>query len=279
MRTSGTSAMSVSASRIPRAKRSVARRRPEMGASPGVVALMPPSPSGPALTALSPVDVVACHPVHEEREHEQDEAGRDERGAVQRIGRRLVELVRDDGGERVALGEDVLGHVRRVADDERHRDRLADRPAQAEHRRAGDARAGVRQHRHLDHLPARRAERERGLLVIGRHGEDDLTRDRGDDRDDHDREDQAADEEVRARDGGADERQERERVAQPGLDRAHLRDEDVHAPEPVDDRGHRGEELHQRCERLAQPLGAQLGHVDARPPPPPGRRSPARWPM
>ena len=45
-----------------------------------------------------------------------------------------------------------------------HRDRLAERPAEAEHRGADHAGPPVRQHRDPDHLPPGRAERERALL-------------------------------------------------------------------------------------------------------------------
>ena len=49
-------------------------------------------------------------------------------------------------------------------EDDRHRHRLAERAAEAEHRAADDRRLAERQDRHPDHLPAGRAERERALL-------------------------------------------------------------------------------------------------------------------
>ncbi len=101
-----------------------------------------------------------------------------------------------DGREAVALAEQVVAEFGRVADQDRHRDRLADRAAEAEHRAADDARAAVGQDGDADHLPARRAEAERRLLVVGGHGGHHLAADRADDRQDHDREHQAGDEVV-----------------------------------------------------------------------------------
>ena len=53
--------------------------------------------------------------------------------------------------------------------------------------RGDHAGAGVGEDRQPDHLPPRGAERERGLLVQPRRLGEDLARDRGDDRQDHDR--------------------------------------------------------------------------------------------
>ena len=47
-----------------------------------------------------------------------------------------------------------------------------------------------RQHRHADHLPAGGAERQRRLALGLRHLQEDLAGDRGDDRQDHDRQHQ-----------------------------------------------------------------------------------------
>jgi hypothetical protein len=106
-----------------------------------------------------------------------------------------------------------------------------------------------------DHLPARGAERQRGLLVLDRHGGHHLAGDGGDDRQDHDRQDQPGDEVVRAGDVAADERQERERVAEPLLGRLELRDQHEHAPQAVDDRRDGGEQLDQDRQRLLSARG------------------------
>ena len=51
-------------------------------------------------------------------------------------------------------------------DRQRHGDRLAHRPAEAEHDRADDAGTHTREHRDAQHLPAGRAHAERGVLVV-----------------------------------------------------------------------------------------------------------------
>jgi hypothetical protein len=93
----------------------------------------------------------------DEREQEQHEAQRDQRRAVDRIGR-LVELVGERRGDRVAgleqSGLDPVG----VADDERHGHRLAERAAEPQHDAADHADARVRQHDVPHDLPGRRAE-------------------------------------------------------------------------------------------------------------------------
>ena len=79
------------------------------------------------------------------------------RGLVQ-AGRRFAELVgqrRRDAVRRLEERERV--ELVEVADDEGHRHRLADRPAEAEHDAADDAGLGVRQHDPPDHFPRRRA--------------------------------------------------------------------------------------------------------------------------
>src|SRR6266496_6717059 len=73
-------------------------------------------------TCALPIYVVAGDGVHDQGEDEEDEAGGDQRGAVDRVGGRLVELVGDDGGQRVGLAEDRVGDVGGVADDDRHGD-------------------------------------------------------------------------------------------------------------------------------------------------------------
>ena len=55
---------------------------------------------------------------------------------------RLAELVGDDAGQRVAGTEEVRADLLRRADDERHRDRLADRAAEADHHRRRPRRRG-----------------------------------------------------------------------------------------------------------------------------------------
>ena len=156
----------------------------------------------------------------------------------------LAELVGDHRGKGVALSEQLVAEFGRVADQDRHGDRLADRPAEAEHGAADDARATVGEDSQADHLPAGRAEPERGLLVVGRHGRHHLTADRADDRQDHDRQHEAGDEVVGDRDQpAADERHEGQLVRDPLLGRLQLRGEEEDSPESIDDGGNRGQQL------------------------------------
>ena len=182
---------------------------------------------------------------------------------MQRVRGCLVELVGDHRGQRVALVEDAVAEDRVVADHDRHRDRLADRPAQAEHRAADDPAPRVGKHRGADHLPAGRAEGQRGLLLVGRHGGEDLAADRADDRQDHDRQDEPGDEVVGAGDVvGRDEGDEVEGVGEPLLGRFQLRDQEVEGPEAVDDRGHGGQEVDQDRQRAANAPRAELGQEE-----------------
>ena len=70
----------------------------------------------------------------------------------------------------------VRADVRALTDHERDRDRLAERTAEAEHRRAPEAAFHLRQHGDADRLPSGRAERERGRAIALRHGGERCTR-------------------------------------------------------------------------------------------------------
>ena len=74
----------------------------------------------------------------------------------------------DAARERVAVLEERDVDAERAADHLRDRDRLADRAAEPEHHCGDEPAARLRQDDAADHLPARRAERERGLLEIAR---------------------------------------------------------------------------------------------------------------
>ena len=60
-------------------------------------------------------------------------------------------------------------------------------------------------------------------------------------------------------DAAADERDEREAVGDPLLGGHELGREEEDAPQPVDDRGHRGEQLDEDRQRRAGAAGTQLG--------------------
>ena len=65
-----------------------------------------------------------------------------------------------------------------VADHLRDRDRLAERAAEAEDRRGGEPGARGVEHDAADHLPARRAERERAVLELARDAQEEVAADR-----------------------------------------------------------------------------------------------------
>ena len=141
-------------------------------------------------------------------------------------------------------------------EDDRHRHRLAERAAEAEHRAADDRRLAERQDGHPDHLPAGRAERQRALLEPARRLREDLAGDRGDDRQDHHRQHEPGDEHRAAggRGGALEERDEAEVVLQPLHAPAPTRRaEDEDAPEAVDDARDRGQQVDDVAERQSEP--------------------------
>ena len=80
----------------------------------------------------------------------------------------------------------------RISQDEGHRHGLAQRPAEAEENGPDDGGAGVGQADPPHGLPGRGPEGERrpSLSAIG-HGHEHIAHDRGDEGDDHDRQDDA----------------------------------------------------------------------------------------
>ena len=112
------------------------------------------------------------------------------------------------------------------------------------------------QHRHPDHLPAGRAEGERGLLVQPRRLEEDLAADRGDDRQDHDGEHDGGGEDRAA---GAGRRAGEERDQAEVVVRARRRAgwtagaSTSDAPQAEDDRRDGGEQVDDVAERLREP--------------------------
>jgi hypothetical protein len=217
---------------------------------------------GRAPLGIAEIDDLARERVDDQRDDEEQQPGGEQRRAVDRGRRGLAELVGDHRRQRVALVEDLLADGGRVADHQDHRDGLAQGAPEAQHGGARDAGPRVREDGRTDHLPARRAERKRGLLVVGRHRGDDLAGDGRDDGQDHDREDQPCDEVARAGDVAAHPGQEREGVGGPLHRGAQLGDEEEHAPQAVDHRGHRGEQLDENRHRRPQPPGAELDDED-----------------
>ena len=92
----------------------------------------------------------------------------------------------------------------------------------------------MREHRPSDHLPTGRTEREGGFLLTARRRVEHLTRERGDDRHDHDRQDDAGGEERPAVDRPgeqpADDGDRRQPVADVRVEVRDGRGEHEHAP-------------------------------------------------
>ena len=126
----------------PRCRSTVRARRVTARRAAAIVVVMR-APSGRRAVR----DTSARATLIDDRDREQHTPSPIERGAVQRVARRFAEVVRDDRGHRVAGLEEVRRDLVARADDERDRDRLADRAPEAEHRprrRARCAHAGTR---------------------------------------------------------------------------------------------------------------------------------------
>src|SRR6516162_10746334 len=152
----------------------------------------------------------------------------------------------------------------RVADDERHRHRLAERPAEAEHYSADDADAGIGQDDLPDDLAARGAETVSALLEDRRHGLEDVAHDRRNERQNHDRQyetgGQHADAERRPGEQRAKPWNLAERIDQVGLDiLLDERGEYEEPPDAIDDARDGGQQLDHRREWPFQPDRADFG--------------------
>ncbi len=158
----------------------------------------------------------------------------------------------------------------RVADDEGHRHRLAQRAAEPEHHAAGDPGARVRHHHFPDHFPGRRAEAVGRLLQHIRHGFEHVADHRGNEGQHHDGQDQSrrenADAEWRPLEQLAHHRDRPEHIDQPRL-HVLLQEGREHeqAPDAVDDAGDRGQQLDRDTDRSLEPGRRKLGEEDRDP--------------
>src|SRR5690606_10796343 len=137
----------------------------------------------------------------ETRQHENDE-GDDEQDAAQREQRvevqavRLVELVGEPRGDGGARFEQRRRQPVRIADDEGHGHRLAKRAPQPQHGGADEAGAGLRDEHVAHDLPCRAADAKGALAQRRRDLVEHVARDRGNQRHDHDAEDDAGGEDA-----------------------------------------------------------------------------------
>ncbi len=194
--------------------------------------------------------------VGHDADDQQDRGEVEQRGSVQ-VADGAGELVGDHRRLRVAALEEVHRRRRDAADHLRHRDRLTDRAAESEHARRGDPGARRRQDDAADHLPASCAERFGAVSQFARDGQEEVARERGDDRYDHDRQHDDRREE-RVADGSrlAEDRDPAEGGVQPRLDVGlEERADQVDADQADDDARDRGEHLHQRPDHRGHPAG------------------------
>ena len=153
--------------------------------------------------------------VDQDRDPEQHETEL-KQGAEIEIACRLRELIGDDAREGVTGRKKRGADFRPVADDHGDGHGLPKRPAEAEHGRAEQAAAGIADDGDADRLPMGRAERiGRLALQVGNRAQD-LAGDGGDDRQDHDREHDAARQHADPVDLPLENRQEAEPALQPG---------------------------------------------------------------
>ena len=172
----------------------------------------------------------------------------------------LAELVGDHRRQRVALVEQVASDHRRAADHEHDGDRLADAPAPCpsiappvipgreygstairiiSQRVAPSASAASLFSAGTVAITSREIADTIGRIMIARIRPGDEVV-------------------VEGRDAAPDPRDERERAREPLLGREQLRREHEHAPQSVDDRRNRGEQVDEDRQRTAQPARAQL---------------------
>ena len=146
-------------------------------------------------------------------------------------------------------------------ENQRHGDGLAQRAAQAEHRRGDDPGPAERQHRGADHLPLRGTQRPCGVDGLPRHLQEDLAAHRGDDRDDHDRQHDPGDQQRLAELAGGggglvvEDRDPAEIHRQPLLEALGVRDQEVQPPHAEHQRRHRRQQVDHRTERGRRPPG------------------------
>ena len=175
-------------------------------------------------------------------------------------------LQRHQRGDGVAWAEQAGGDAVRVADHEGDRHRLAERAAQPQHDAAddGDARVGNDDGAH--HLPGGAADAVGGFLEHRRHRIEHVAHGGGDERNDHDRQDQRcggdAGAEWRPLEQVAEHRNVAQRVDCPGLHVfRHDRHDDEEAPHAVDDRRNRCQQFDRGAHRTAEPGRRQLRQV------------------
>ncbi len=228
---------------------------------------MPEEPTARGPSTLQPADQQPRPDVQDDGDDQEQDRELVERREPE-PGQRIQEAVDEPARNRRPLGEQRRGRLVDVVDDEGDRDRLANRAAEPEDRRAGDAGGRRTEDREAGRLPAGRPQAPRSLAKLLRDGAERLPRQRGDRRDDHDREDERRGEDVHPP-GAAGERAGS--AGQAGQGRLHRgpqqRHQDGDGPEPVDNTRDRRAQVHEVAERAPQParrhLRGEQGNAEA----------------
>ncbi|MPM40442.1 hypothetical protein SDC9_87083 [bioreactor metagenome] len=175
------------------------------------------------------------------------------------------ELIGQRRGDAVGSLEDrqriQLVHV---ADHEGHGHGLAQRAAQAQHHATEHASLGVGQHHFPDHFPGSGTQAVgRFLEQRGRHFKH-VAHHRGDERDDHDGQDDAGRKNTDTHRRAGHQRAQIRHAAQQLLQRLlHISGQDGaehhQTPHAVDDGGHGGQQLNGRAQRALEPCGREFG--------------------
>ena len=136
--------------------------------------------------------------VDDERDREQENADDEQHLVVLRSDRRLAQLGRDGRGQGPHRIQHAGRNLHGVARGHQHRHGLADGAADAQQHRGQQAVLRRRQQHAVDQLPPRHAEREGRFAVGVGHGFQRVFADRHDDRHAHQRENDAAVQDVEA---------------------------------------------------------------------------------
>ena len=167
--TTNDNTISTVASALLNRRRPVPGREPSNGVSVGDGGGVGVGGGAVAVVTFHPESLVRA-PYHgagdrtdHDREPEQHDTETDERRTLDTA--RLAELIGDDARHRVAGTKDVGRERLRRTDHQRYRDRLTDGTAEADDHGRDNTAATVRKHRAANHLPPRRAHRERRLLL------------------------------------------------------------------------------------------------------------------
>src|SRR5579859_411285 len=193
--------------------------------------------------------------VEYKRESEENETELDEDMNVKR-GCGLGELIGDDGGNGIAGSEKRFVNGRVVADDHCDSHGLAQGARQGQKDRPEYAGTSVRNDNLRSRFPLRCAQRQGGLALLLRNGEEHFAGNGNDEGDDHDSENHASREESEAIGRTLKKWEETKSRVQERLDRrTDDRDEDKNTEQAIDNAGHGSQEVNDECEPVGQPSG------------------------